>query len=72
MAAAHLFHVVSNHPFIDGNKRTGAGAAFVFLRMNDLKVTAPEDEFTEMTLNVARGEATKQDVTEFFRRHTRP
>ena len=31
MAAAYLFHIVKNHPFIDGNKRTGAMAAFVFL-----------------------------------------
>lgn len=31
MAAAYLFHIVSNHPFIDGNKRTGTDAAIVFL-----------------------------------------
>jgi death-on-curing protein len=31
MAAAYLFHITSNHPFLDGNKRTGAMAAFVFL-----------------------------------------
>ena len=32
MAAAYLFHIVRNHPFMDGNKRTGAVAALVFLR----------------------------------------
>jgi death-on-curing protein len=32
MAAAYLFHIVSNHPFIDGNKRVGVVAADVFLR----------------------------------------
>ena len=34
MAGAYLFHIVKNHPFIDGNKRTGAMAAFVFLKLN--------------------------------------
>src|SRR5688572_19942543 len=70
MAAAYLYHIASNHPFVDGNKRTGAGAAFVFLRLNDVKVTAPEDEFTEITLAVAKGEASKEAVTEFFRANT--
>src|SRR2546423_14822154 len=71
MAAAYLFHIVSNHPFVDGNKRTGAGAAFVFLRMNDVKVLAPEDEFTDVTLEVARSKMSKESVAEFFRRYTR-
>lgn len=70
MAAAYLFHIISNHPFVDGNKRTGAGAAFVFLRMNDLKVTADEEEFTQVALDVATGKASKQSVADFFRRNT--
>lgn len=35
MAAAYLYHIVQNHPFIDGNKRTGAAAAIIFLSMNE-------------------------------------
>ena len=37
MAAAYLFHLVENHPFIDGNKRTGAMAAIVFLDVNGVE-----------------------------------
>jgi len=37
MAAAYLYHIVQNHPFVDGNKRTGAAAAIVFLAMNDIR-----------------------------------
>ncbi len=37
MAAAYLYHIVQNHPFIDGNKRTGAAAAIIFLSMNDME-----------------------------------
>jgi death-on-curing protein len=69
MAAAYLYHIVCNHPFVDGNKRTGALAAFVFLEMNDTEFTASENEFGTLVLSVARGETSKELVTEFFRKH---
>ena len=43
MAAAYLFHIIRNHPFTDGNKRTGAVAAIVFLMMNGIELHAGED-----------------------------
>jgi death-on-curing protein len=46
MAAAYLFHIVQNHPFIDGNKRTGLATAIAFLRFNDLKLVAEQDPLT--------------------------
>ena len=48
MAAAYLFHIVQNHPFIDGNKRVGAVAADVFLALNDITLTASEDDYAEL------------------------
>src|SRR5436309_2100353 len=50
MAGALLFHIVSNHPFVDGNKRTGAAAARIFLVMNDMRFNPPSNEFEELTL----------------------
>src|SRR5689334_8259996 len=44
MAAAYLYHIVANHPFIDGNKRTGMHAADVFLRLNGFELDFPVDE----------------------------
>jgi death-on-curing protein len=41
MAAALLFHIVQNHPFVDGNKRAGAAAARVFVLMNDAAFDPP-------------------------------
>lgn len=70
MAAAYLFHIVQNHPFIDGNKRAGAVTADVFMTMNDLQLTATEDEYAELVLAVARGELGKSAVAEFFRTHS--
>ena len=68
MAAAYLFHLVKNHPFLDGNKRVGAVAALVFLALNGHDFQAPEDDLAETVLAVARGEIGKSEVTVFLRR----
>ena len=72
MAAAYLFHLVKNHPFVDGNKRVGAVAALVFLDLNGFDFDAPEDDFAEIVLAVARGDLAKADVTVFIRPFTLP
>lgn len=70
MAAAYLFHLVENHPFVDGNKRVGAMAAVVFLDLNGVEFTADDDEFTAMVLLVASGKMQKTEISAFFKRHT--
>ena len=62
MAAAYLFHLVQNHPFIDGNKRVGTVAAIIFLDLNGVEIKARQNELAEMVLAVARGELDKADV----------
>jgi len=59
MAAAYLFHIVQNHPFVDGNKRTGTGAAVIFLDLNGVEIDADEEGLVDLTLRVAQGEAGK-------------
>ena len=68
MAAAYLYHIVQNHPFLDGNKRTGAAAAIIFLTLNGIDLQGDEEGLVELTLAVAKGEAGKQQIAEFFRR----
>ncbi len=70
MAAAYLFHLVKNHPFLDGNKRAGAAAALVFLEMNGIEVRAKNDDVVDVTLGVAEGRIQKSGVAEFFRKHS--
>jgi death on curing protein len=70
MAAAYLFHVVQDHPFIDGNKRVGAVAAFIFLALNDVRLTADQTSYADLVLSVARGEMPKSAIAEFFRAST--
>lgn len=72
MAAAYLFHLVQIHPFIDGNKRVGAVAAYVFLALNDVRLTADNDAYADLVVSVARGETPKSAVAEFFRANTIP
>ena len=69
MAAAYLFHIVQNHPFVDGNKRVGTVAAVVFLAMNDVELDADEEVFERMVLDVAAGRADKSRAAGFIRRH---
>ena len=69
MAAAYLFHIVQNHPFVDGNKRAGVVAALAFLMDNSIEIEAEPGELYELTMSVARGDAGKTEVTEFFRHH---
>ena len=69
MAAAYLFHIVQNHPFVDGNKRTGAMTAFVFLKLNGCALVADEPAFEEIILRAAQGEIGKDIIAEFFRKY---
>lgn len=69
MAAAYLYHIVQNHPFIDGNKRVGLEAALVFLEINDLSLYVTDDELIELTLRTAQGLVSKTEVADFFRAH---
>ncbi len=71
MAAAYLFHVVRNHPFVDGNKRTGLVCAIAFLGLNDLELTAEPDDLVELVLGVAEGRTDKAQVAVFLKANTR-
>jgi death-on-curing protein len=71
MAAAYLFHLVQNHPFVDGNKRVGAASALVFLELNRVTVKVTNDALVETVLKVAQGKMGKAGVAEFLRQHAK-
>lgn len=71
MAAAYLFHIVQNHPFLDGNKRTGVVAALVFLDLNGVEIDAPPGSLYDLTIAVATGQTGKADIAAFFHKHAR-
>lgn len=72
MAAAYMYYVVRDHPFVDGNKRTGAVAALVFLEMNDIEILVDEEELESTVRSVAEGNTTKDEIAMFFRRGLHP
>jgi death-on-curing protein len=67
MAAAYLFHIVQNHPFVDANKRTGAATADIFLTLNGIDLCAEEKAFESIVLSVAEGKTDKSKLTQFLR-----
>jgi death-on-curing protein len=69
MAAAYLFHIVSNHPFLDGNKRTGTATALFFLKLNGIDHDIDDDALELMVMSVARSEIGKEEIATFFRKH---
>ncbi len=70
MTAAYLYHIVQNHPFVDGNKRTGLACAYVFLAINGYDLDCDPDELADMVLEVAKGGMDKVGVAAFLRLHT--
>lgn len=65
-AAAYLFHIVKNHPFNDGNKRTGAGSALMFLRVNGIDPNYDNDAYVQLVVDVAEGKLDKSEISQFF------
>lgn len=70
LAAAYLYGIVRNHPFSDGNKRTGFLAAFTFLYINGLLIDADQASVVAFVLAVAAGEIDEEGATRFLRDHT--
>jgi death-on-curing protein len=69
MAAAYLYHLVMNHPFVDGNKRVGLEAALIFLEIHDATVRASDEELVDLVLKTTIGEVGKREIAAFFRSH---
>ncbi len=72
MAAAYLYHLAKNHPFLDGNKRIGLAAALAFLGLNGLWLEADPDALADLVLAVAAGKADKAEVAVFIKTHLQP
>ena len=69
IAAAYLFYLCSNHPFLDGNKRAALATCLVFLSENNLlrNETLPVDDWENLTLAVASGSISRKDATQTLR-----
>lgn len=68
-AAALAFSIIRNHPFMDGNKRTGHAAMEVFLMLNGHEVWSSVDDAEEVILRVASGEMDREQFTDWIEAH---
>lgn len=66
-AAAYLFHLCQNHPFIDGNKRVATMAMYAFIKSNGYELTLDNDELADLVLALASGNLNKKELTERLR-----
>jgi death on curing protein len=71
MAGAYTAGIVRNHPFIDGNKRTGFVVGVLFLETNGFRFTAPEEEATRAVLDLAAGVLDEKRFGEWLREHVK-
>jgi death on curing protein len=68
MAAAYAHHLSQNHPFVDGNKRTGLAASLVFLELNGVTLSDPKGRLYDATMAMAAGELKKHELATIFSR----
>jgi len=68
-AAAICYSIVKNHPFVDGNKRTGHATMEVFLVLNDHEISAPLNEQEQIILGIASGELDRGQFEKWLAAH---
>jgi len=72
LAAGYAAGIVLNHPFLDGNKRTGFILAATFLELNGLIFTASEESVVEITVALAAGKVNQADYALWLQQNSRP
>jgi death-on-curing protein len=71
-AAALAFSLISNHPFVDGNKRVAHAAMEVFLVLNGHEVQCPTDEQESFWLALAASQKTREELVAWLTKHVKP
>ncbi len=69
VAAIYAFHIIKNHPFVDGNKRTGIAVALTFLDLNTHRLDVSSAELYKFTMDIAASKMTKDDVIAYFKKY---
>lgn len=72
LAAAYAFGIVRNHPFLDGNKRTGLLIAFTFLELNGMDMRASEEDAYEVFMALAAGKMDEATLAEWLQKNAFP
>lgn len=66
MASAYMYHIIKNHPFVDGNKRTGTASAFTFLEQNEAYLIPPNELVITLAEQVATSQLSKEGLAKYL------
>ena len=69
-AAVMCRSIISNHPFVDGNKRTGIHVTLIFLELNGIELQYSQNELIELGFGVASGQLSSDDILKWLIKHT--
>lgn len=70
MAAAYIFHIIKNHPFIDGNKRTGVLSVLVFMENNNTQIKPTFKDLYQIAIDIAESKLSKIKIANFFKKNS--
>jgi death-on-curing protein len=68
-AARHAYGVIRNHPFLDGNKRTGLFVMLIFLELNNIKLNFSQLELVALGTGIADGSINPEEITKWIINH---
>lgn len=68
LAAGYFFHIIKNHPFIDGNKRTGLLTALEFMYRNGFELKTNFQDLYQLALETASSQISEKEVAIFFKK----
>jgi death-on-curing protein len=71
-AAVLIYSLIKNHPFVDSNKRTGYASILLFLKRNEFRFHASEQELINFTIAIAAGERSEEEIANWLKSHTKP
>ena len=68
-AAAYLYHLAMNHPFIDGNKRTAFAVMDTFIILNGYSLNLSQEQAYNLVIRVVQKEISKEELSAFLELH---
>lgn len=70
-AAALMQSIIKNHPFVDGNKRTGFTSSYTLLLLNKIKITAKQEEMIKFTLKIANENVSVDEIVSWLQKYSK-
>ena len=71
-AAAYLYHLAMNYPFVDGNKRTAFAVMIAFVELNGYRLNLSQEEAYSLVMQVVQRELIKEELSAFLQEHLQP